>query len=153
MPFAARSFDAVSVASGIRNVPRIAQALAEAFRVLREGASLAVFDGDYGTTTVALGDHDPLQACADAAVAALVHDRWLVRRLPALVAATGFQVVSMRSHGYVEAGEASYMLTIVDRGADLLGPVAEALRAEARRRVSDGSWFGHIAYASLIARR
>jgi demethylmenaquinone methyltransferase / 2-methoxy-6-polyprenyl-1,4-benzoquinol methylase len=37
LPFADRSFDAVTIAFGIRNVPRIDQALAEAFRVLRIG--------------------------------------------------------------------------------------------------------------------
>jgi demethylmenaquinone methyltransferase/2-methoxy-6-polyprenyl-1,4-benzoquinol methylase len=37
LPFAARSFDAVTIAFGIRNVPRIERALAEAFRVLKIG--------------------------------------------------------------------------------------------------------------------
>jgi len=37
LPFADRSFDAVSIAFGIRNVPRIELALAEAYRVLRIG--------------------------------------------------------------------------------------------------------------------
>ena len=32
-------------------------------------------------------------------------------------------------------------------------PAADALKAEARRRVAAGEFFGHIAYASLIARR
>jgi demethylmenaquinone methyltransferase/2-methoxy-6-polyprenyl-1,4-benzoquinol methylase len=37
LPFPAQSFDAVTIAFGIRNVPRIAAALAEAHRVLRIG--------------------------------------------------------------------------------------------------------------------
>ena len=37
LPFADRSFDAVTVAFGIRNVPRIEHALAEAYRVLKIG--------------------------------------------------------------------------------------------------------------------
>jgi len=37
MPFADRSYDAVTIAFGIRNVPRIEAALAEAYRVLRIG--------------------------------------------------------------------------------------------------------------------
>ena len=37
LPFADRSFDAVTIAFGIRNVPRIDTALAEAFRVLQIG--------------------------------------------------------------------------------------------------------------------
>ena len=37
LPFADRCFDAVTIAFGVRNVPRIDAALAEAFRVLRIG--------------------------------------------------------------------------------------------------------------------
>ena len=37
LPFSDRNFDAVTIAFGIRNVPRIEQALAEAFRVLKIG--------------------------------------------------------------------------------------------------------------------
>jgi demethylmenaquinone methyltransferase / 2-methoxy-6-polyprenyl-1,4-benzoquinol methylase len=37
LPFADRSFDAVTIAFGIRNVPRIGVALGEAFRVLKIG--------------------------------------------------------------------------------------------------------------------
>jgi demethylmenaquinone methyltransferase / 2-methoxy-6-polyprenyl-1,4-benzoquinol methylase len=38
LPFADRRYDAYTIAFGIRNVPRIEAALAEAFRVLRPGA-------------------------------------------------------------------------------------------------------------------
>jgi arsenite methyltransferase len=64
----------------------------------------------------------------------------------------------MRSHGYVEPGKGAYLLSWVDRGADLLlqaGRIgeekAEALKAEARRRISNNQWFGHIAFASIVA--
>ena len=119
-----------------------------------------MFDGDYTTTTVAIADHDPLQACADATVAGLVHDRWLVRRLPSLLAATGWTVERMRSYAYTETADPGYTLTLVDRGAGLLAAAgtigeesAQALRAEARRRVAAGTFFGHIAYASYVASR
>jgi SAM-dependent methyltransferase len=160
LPFAAATFDAVVFDSTLSHVPGPERALAEAYRVLRADGWLAVFDGDYATTTVALGDHDPLQACVEAMMAHSVTDRWLVRRLPALVIGCGFAVAGFRSHGYVEAGEGSYMLTIVDRGADLLhgfgqisGETAAALKAEARRRVAAGTFFGHIAYGGLVARK
>jgi len=44
LPFADKSFDAVTVAFGIRNVPRIEQALAEAYRVLRIGGKFACLE-------------------------------------------------------------------------------------------------------------
>ena len=160
LPFSDGSFHAVVFHTVLSHVIDPGAALAEALRVTADGGRLAVFDGDYATTTVAVGDDDPLQACVDAAIDALVNDRYLVRRLRPLAAAAGWREESFRSHGYVEAAAPGYMLTLVDRGADALvaarrlgEPAAEALKAEARRRVTAGEFFAHIAYASLIARR
>ena len=44
LPFADRSFDAATIAFGIRNVPRIERALAEAFRVLKIGGKFACLE-------------------------------------------------------------------------------------------------------------
>jgi ubiquinone/menaquinone biosynthesis C-methylase UbiE len=160
LPFADEAFDVAVFDSTLTHVPEPQRALAEAFRVLRPRGSLAVFDGDYATTTVAIGDDDPLQTCVEAMVAHSVTDRWLARRLPALVRACSFDVSSFRSHGFVETTDATYMLTIVDRGVDVLrssgrigDDAAAALRDEARRRVERGGFFGHIAYVSLVASR
>jgi hypothetical protein len=109
---------------------------------------------------VALGDHDPLQTCVAASMAEAVHDRWLGRRLPALVRGCGFEPARFRGHGFVETTEGGYMLTAVDRSIEKLhasggigDETAAALKAEARRRVEAGTFFGHMAYVSLAARK
>jgi ubiquinone/menaquinone biosynthesis C-methylase UbiE len=159
LPFDPDSFDVVVFDSTLSHVPAPERALAEAHRVLPPRGWLAIFDGDYSTTTVALGDHDPLQACADMTMAHSVHDRWLMRRLAALVADCGFEIMGLRSHGFVET-HGGYMLTVIKRGADMLcgagqisAETAAALKTEARRRVETGAFFGHIAYVSLTARK
>jgi SAM-dependent methyltransferase len=161
LPLEDNSFDVVVFHTTLCHVPGPELALAEASRVLADSGILAVFDGDYATTTCACGDFDPLQACAEACVEYLVHDRWLVRRLPRLVRAAGFKLGRFRSHSYMEAPSSDgYMFAIVDRGADALlasGRItleaANTLKAEARRRSDAGEFFGHIAYASLIAQK
>jgi ubiquinone/menaquinone biosynthesis C-methylase UbiE len=161
LPLDDNSFDVVVFHTALCHIPGPEIALAEALRVLSDGGALAVFDGDYTTTSCACGDFDPLQACVEAFVDTRVHDRWLVRRLPRLVSAAGFELGRFRSHSYVEApSSGGYMLAIIDRGADALlangritREAADALKAEARRRSDAGEFFGHIAYASVIAHK
>lgn len=160
VPLQDATFDVVIFYTTLCHVPGPDRALAQAIRLLKPGGCIGVFDGDYATTSVATGAIDPLQACADSAMSALVNDPWLARRLTSMVREAGFVKSRAMSHGYVCIDDADYMLTLVDRGADALvassrigAPLSEALKAEARRRVSDGSFFGHIGYFSLVARK
>lgn len=160
LPFPNASFDVAVGHTVLCHVPGPEGVLHEAFRVLRPGGWLAIFDGDYVTVSVAIADNDPLQTCAAAAVANLVHDPWLARRLPALAEAAGFAVTSFRSHAYTQTHEPTYLLSLIDRGIDfqvaqgLIGPeLGEALRVDARRRADDGRFYGQIAYTSLVAQR
>ena len=160
LEFRDHSFDLVVFHTTLCHVPDAQKAIREAYRVLRPEGWLAVFDGDYTTATVALSDSDPLQSAVETMIANFVHDRWLIRGLPKMLSREGFAVTSCRSHGYLQTTEPMYMLTIVDRGADLLVATgclgveaAEGLKAEARRRVAECEFFGHISFTSLIARR
>ncbi len=160
MPFADGEFDVVVFHTCLCHVPRPEEALQEAFRVLRSGGRMAVFDGDYATATLAVGDHDPLEMCARAAMDALVYDRWLMRRLPRMIRDAGFRTERFDSHGYLQPARPDYLLTLVDRGADILvqwqridAGTADAFKAEIRRRVRDGEFYGFIAYASVVAAR
>jgi hypothetical protein len=114
----------------------------------------------YATITFAAGGFDPLECCAHAFRSAYINDPWLIRRLQALATEASFTGAGLRGHSYVQTADVDYMLSVATRGADAIavagriGPeLAEALKAEARRRVAAGSFFGHIAYASLIAHK
>jgi ubiquinone/menaquinone biosynthesis C-methylase UbiE len=158
LPLPRASFDLAVLHAVLSHVPDPHEVLAQAFWVLRPGGTLAVFDGDYNTMSVATSDTDPLQACADAFIEDFVSDPWIIRRLPAMVSAAGFTGTRLRSHGYAQITDPVYMLSVIDRGADALtaagriGPgLGEALKSEARRRSAAHSFFGYIAYASLTA--
>ena len=153
-------FDVIVLHTTLCHVPEPDQVLAEAFRVLRPGGTLAVCDGDYATTTVALGDFDPLQECIEAVKAAFINDVWLVRRLPTLLRGLRFEIVSSRSHGYLQTTEPEYMMTLVVRGADALASsgrigsdLCASLKAEAGRRAEADEFYGFIGFASFIARK
>ena len=156
--FADEDFDVVVVHTSLCHIPQPEQVLTETFRVLRPVGTVAVFDGDYSTITVALGESDPLQACVEAVKSAFINDVWLVRRLPTLLRSGGFDVLSSRSFGYLQTAAPDYMLTIVDRGADTLAgsgrigsELCASLKAEARRRAGADEFFGFIGFTSFIA--
>src|SRR5215813_1387977 len=116
----------------------------------RPGGQLAVFDGDYNTMSVATSEVDPLQACVAAMMQNFLNDPWIVRRLPGMITAAGFTGTRLRSHGYAQTSDPAYLLSIVDRDTEALvtsgrigAELGEALKAEARRRVQAGSFFGY----------
>jgi ubiquinone/menaquinone biosynthesis C-methylase UbiE len=156
----AASLDVVVLHTTLCHVPEPERVLAEAARVLRGDGWLAVFDGDYASATVAQAVGDPLERCVDAFRASFVHDPWIVRRLPRLLEAAGFSAQQLRSHGYVEGPEAGYMMSWIERGADVLvrsgqigAELASALKAEAQRRSRERQWFAHISFGSILGRK
>jgi ubiquinone/menaquinone biosynthesis C-methylase UbiE len=161
LPFSDGAFDAVVFHTTLCHVREPDAMLHEAVRLLKPRGCLAVFEGDYVTGTLATKAGDPLDTCAQAFREHFVHDPWLVRRLPALLQAVGLQLQCVRSYGYVETSKPGFMLpSWVDLGADALAAsgrigadTAAALKAEARRRIASGEYFGHIAYMSLVARK
>ena len=67
----------------------------------------------------------------------------------------GFENARFRGHSFVETDEAGYMRTIVERAIDTSratgrfgDDTAAPPKAQARRRVEEGTFFERIAYVS-----
>ena len=152
------SFDLVVAHTVYSHLADPDAALAEAFRVLKPGGCLAVFDGDYATITMALFEHDPLDTVSEIVRRNIVHAPYVMRGISARARAAGFEVRALDPYGYVQTERPDYMQSVIARGVDLavrggeIGPeVAEGLRAEAARRVAEGSFYGAILFLCLTA--
>lgn len=152
------SFDLVLMHTLLCHVPGPEAVVQEAFRILKPGGVLAICDGDYDTATAQIADFDPLDQLIRFMINQNVTNLWIMRQVSGILAKTGFQLGARKGHGYVAEAEATYFLTVIDRGADrmieervLFPETAEALKAEARRRVAEKTFFGFMSYVSQIA--
>lgn len=154
------SVDLVLAHTLLCHVPGPEDVVAEAFRVLKPGGVFAVCDGDYDTATAQIADFDPLDQLIRFMINQNVTNLWIMRQIGAILTGTGFELGRRRGHGYVAEGDATYFLTVIDRGADRMcetglieRDTAEALKREARSRVSRHGFFGFMSYVSQIARK
>lgn len=156
----AASFDLVVAHTVYSHLPDPVGALTEAYRVLKAGGQLVVFDGDYATITVELFEGDPLQAAVTAIRRNMVHAPYVVRRLPGDMAVAGFQVVQVEPHGYLQTRSPDYLLSLLSRGVDAAvsadefgDALADGFKREAQRRVEAGTFYGAILFVSIQAQK
>ncbi len=152
------SVDMVLMHTLLCHVPGPQDVIREAFRVLKPGGVLAICDGDYDTATCQIADFDPLDQLVRFMIHQNVTNLWIMRQIGAMLAGAGFELGQRRSHGYVAQGDAAYFQTVIERGADrmtetglLFEETAQALKAEARKRVSKDRFFGFMSYVSQMA--
>jgi arsenite methyltransferase len=154
----AGSVDLVLMHTLLCHVPGPEEAVAEAFRILKPGGQLVIFDGDYDTTSVAIADFDPLAPVVRYMIDANVHNQWLSRQLGPLTSAAGFVPGEIGAHGYLASGDCAYFRTVVERGLVkmqedglLTAAGAEGPRAETEARIAEGRFHGYMSYTSSFA--
>ncbi|WP_298850050.1 methyltransferase domain-containing protein [uncultured Ruegeria sp.] len=154
------SVDLVVAHTLLCHVPGPEDVISEVYRILKPGGVFAICDGDYDTATAQIADFDPLDQLVRFMINQNVTNLWIMRQIGGLLTRSGFELGRRRGHGYVAEGDATYFLTVIDRGADrmaetgvLQATTAEALKAEAHARVSQNRFFGYMSYVSQIARK
>jgi arsenite methyltransferase len=130
-------------------------AIKEAARVVCIGGTVAVFDGDYCSTTLSSGPDDPLQRCADTYIGSIVHDPWFMRGCARRLLNAGLEPGPLALHGFTDP---DYFLGTAERGADAMlaaeeidAASAQALKADATLRHTNGELYGHMLYATIVA--
>jgi ubiquinone/menaquinone biosynthesis C-methylase UbiE len=134
--------------------------LAEVARVLRVGGVLGVFDGDYASLT--FGHPDPVRAQAydDALVRSVVTSPRVMRDMPRLLRAAGFELVTSFAHVLSEVGAADYWASAIDVYRRLLPQAglvteadADARAAQLRSDSAAGVFFASCNYYAYVATR
>jgi arsenite methyltransferase len=153
------SIDTVLFHTVLSHVPDPSLLLAEAARVLRPGGTLVVCDADFEKTSLSNFQGDPLDMCAKYFAENFVTDKYLVSKLRALVADAGFDLTHFEvTSRVITQGDGG--MTWVGMGGQhmvksgQIGPeLAQGLVAEYQRRKENGSLYGHLPFATLVAQR
>lgn len=153
------SIDTVLFHTVLSHVPDPSVLLAEAARVLRPGGALVVCDADFEKTSLSNFQGDPLDMCAKYFAKNFVTDKYLVSKLRALVADAGFILKSFEVTSRVITHGDGGMVWVGLGGQTMvknrqIGPqLAAALVEEYHRRKENGSLYGHLPFATLVAER
>ncbi len=159
LPFDAGEVEALVYHTVLCHVVEPAKFLDEAMRVLRPGGTLVVCDADFSKASLSVAEGDPLQACAEYFARHFVTDAHLVGKLRSLARRAGFEIRDFRIASRTVT-DADGMLvwvrlcgaTMLERG-EMGQPLADALVNEYERRKTAGTLYGHLPFATLVAKR
>lgn len=154
----AESADVILFHTTLCHIPGPERALSEVVRLLKPGGTLVVFDGDYATTTAALGPNDPLDGVVQHAMERLVHDLYFCRSMPARIRNAGLSLERFEVLPYLASGNAALFVSFVTRGLRFLkeeGLISEAaaggIMEELNTRIAEGRFFGFTSFHGAMA--
>lgn len=152
-------FDAIVAHTLLSHVNDPMAVLREVVRLLKAGGIVGIFDGDYASLTFGNANPDKGKAFDDALISAVVTNPRVMRQMPCLFQAAGFELVTTFSYVLSEVGTAHYWASAIETYRKLIptaGFMAEEANdwaAELRRDSEVGVFFGSCNFYAYIARR
>ena len=158
--FESGHFDAVIAHTVISHVSDPATVLRQAHRVLKPAGTLVVFDGDYASLTYGFDDVETGRSVDWALARTVFNNPVVMRHMPRLLAAAGFELAETLSGLMSEIGQGSYFRSMADTYAPLMarsGLVAQAdidaWVCAQHSAIEERRFFASCNYYSFIARR
>lgn len=156
----ADSFDAVIAHTLVSHVAEPAAVVAQAARVLRPGATLAIFDGDYASLTYGAGAQTDNAAMVDAILAAVVANAHVLRMFPQILQDAGLEIEAFLAEVHAEAGAGSFFLDMAEsfvpmavRAGLVPSERADQWLAAQRDASNRRTFFGACNYYTYLARK
>ena len=153
-------FDAVVAHTLVSHVESPAAVLAEAARIVKPGASIGIFDGDYASLT--FGNPDPDQGKRDdeAVIAAIVTNPRVMRQMPVLAREAGLDLVASFPYVLAEVGEADFWLPAIESFRRIMPTAGAMTEADANtwadrllQASKSGLFFGASNYFGYVLRK
>ena len=160
LDFEDESFDVAIAHTLISHVTDPELVLKEIARVIRKGASFAIFDGDYASLTYAFPDHEFGRRMDHALASATFNNPLIMRDLVRILPGMGLEVTDTLANVVSEIGSASYFKSFAETYAPLVASGGLLPKEDVdnwfttqNAAMNDGTFFASCNYYTYLSRR
>lgn len=151
------AYDAVIAHTVISHVPKYEAFMAGLARAVADDGTVVVFDGDYGSTTLAAEDPADGESLSQAIINGMIVNPKIMQQMPWVAAKAGLKVRKSFSYLLSEIGTAGFFADMLPSLPVLLPRTGQADEATTRRWVEqqesyarDGTFFGGINFYTYM---